>query len=773
MTEIVEVTSGVLLDVYGLSSTSVDVTENLIQVDSDYVNSVDITVNNTEILDVYTSGPLGDVNPNNPFLFLDAPYAPNGFNGVPMGFTGLALGWSEALYVNHKLTEVWRSTVDDISTASMYTTTGGSGVITVVDFNTEYYHWIRFVSYANVIGPWHDTSGLLVVSSGSPANMLSILEGQITESKLHGDLTTKIARVGDVESDLNSEVQNRTIAILNEIANRTNAIDTAIVQEVSDREASISQWAAAEVDDRNAVVATESVARINADGALALDITTLNTTVGDRSASVQTIAESLDGVSAQYTVKVDSNGRVGGYGIAANPVNIDDPDQGTIIDFQVVADRFSVWDPTSNQFVIGTSNNNFFVKGVVTVQPGSNVAVGADVTQTALNGSTTMGAGTLHLSGTDANIAIGAATTWGSDGIQLQYNSNNSSTANPRAFIGSSGNYVKYEAGNLTIAANSIGAGAAIGAGSVAFGSSADASGPNSIAIGVDSEASYVSGGSVAIGNTARALGISGTSIGEDAYSEGSNCSAIGRDSKARGRESVALGTGADAGNEYAGRNNQGSYATAIGAFSEATAGSSTAVGAGAKANFTSSTAIGIGAETTQNSQIMLGTTSNTISALGSVYLSSYLRWNTGELFIGPLVSQSSTYDAFYSAGTFQTAAGSSQGSYEPYDNPFPTSGRSRGFRIEGTGSFRIACTIQKLYSSSATGYVRFLVDNVLVYEASISYQGSAAVTLNLTGMTYGSSLIIQSRITGNSNTFYVNNLKISSNSQMFYMRGA
>jgi len=476
MTDIVEVSSEGTVEVTEGTATSVDVVESSIYAESDFVNSVDITVNNTEILDVYASGPLGDINPNNPFLFLTAPYAPNGFNGVPMGFTGLALGWSEALYVNHKLTEVWRSTVDDISTASMYTTTGGSGVITVVDFNTEYYHWIRFVSYANVIGPWHDTNGLMVLSNGSPANMLSILEGEIRESKLHQDLTTKIARIDTTASDLLIEVQNRAQAILGEIANRTNAIDTAITQEVSDREASISMWAAAEVDDRNAVVATEALARITDDSALASQITILDTTVGentsailteatartdadtaiattitslatsvgenssaitaettarttadeslasqittlststsDNSAAIQTestarsdadtalsttistlestvgentsavqvTAEAVDGISAQYTVKVDSNGRVGGYGIAANPINVDDVDQGVVIDFQIVADRFSIWDPTSDQFVIGTSNNIFFVKGVITVLPGSNVEVGANAT---------------------------------------------------------------------------------------------------------------------------------------------------------------------------------------------------------------------------------------------------------------------------------------------------------------------------------------------------------------------------------------------------------
>ncbi len=43
-----------------------------------------------------------------------------------------------------------------------------------------------------------------------------------------------------------------------------------------------------------------------------------------------------------------------------------------------------------------------------------------------------MGAGTLHLNGTTANIAIGAANTWQSSGIQLQYNQ-----GSPRVFIGS------------------------------------------------------------------------------------------------------------------------------------------------------------------------------------------------------------------------------------------------------------------------------------------------------------------------------------------------
>jgi len=297
----------------------------------------------------------------------------------------------------------------------------------------------------------------------------------------------------------------------------------------------------------------------------------------------------------------------------------------------------------TDNFSIDSSGNATFsgggsFTGVVTVTSGSNVEAGADVTQTALNGTTTMGAGTLHLSGTNANIAIGASTTWASSGIQLQYNSNNSATANPRAFIGSSVNYIKYEAGNLTIATDSIGAGATIGTSSVAFGKNAVADGVESVAMGYNADA----GGekSLSIGKDSDAAGLRSTSIGFNAnasaqdsisigtYSDGTGLysTALGVNSNATDTGATALGNSADALDAYsiaigydATATVDGQNGIAIGAISEVSAYNAIAIGSSAAASFASSVAIGEGSATTAINQIRLGTSSETVSIPGDL----------------------------------------------------------------------------------------------------------------------------------------------------------
>jgi len=74
-------------------------------------------------------------------------------------------------------------------------------------------------------------------------------------------------------------------------------------------------------------------------------ITEINTTVGDNSASISTQAESIDGLEAQYTVKIDNNGRVAGFGLASTtPTNTTDP---AFSEFVVIADQFSIVNPAS------------------------------------------------------------------------------------------------------------------------------------------------------------------------------------------------------------------------------------------------------------------------------------------------------------------------------------------------------------------------------------------------------------------------------------------
>ncbi len=75
----------------------------------------------------------------------------------------------------------------------------------------------------------------------------------------------------------------------------------------------------------------------------------------------------------------------------------------------------------------------------------------ADVTEVALEAGTTMGAGYIHLQGSDANIAIGNSRNWRSTGIQQQYNN-----GTPRQFMGnySNGKYIEFDGSDVNLGYN-------------------------------------------------------------------------------------------------------------------------------------------------------------------------------------------------------------------------------------------------------------------------------------------------------------------------------
>ncbi|WP_394260765.1 phage tail protein [Moraxella boevrei] len=73
--------------------------------------------------------------------------------------------------------------------------------------------------------------------------------------------------------------------------------------------------------------------------AMASQITTLQTTVDGQTSSIQTHAQSIDGLKAQYTIKIDSGGRVAGIGLASG---------GGVSDFSVRADKFLIAPPSGN-----------------------------------------------------------------------------------------------------------------------------------------------------------------------------------------------------------------------------------------------------------------------------------------------------------------------------------------------------------------------------------------------------------------------------------------
>lgn len=118
-----------------------------------------------------------------------------------------------------------------------------------------------------------------------------------------------------------------------------------------------------------AAIDSEIIARATADSAIASDITTLQTTVGENTASIETNATSIDGIEAKYTVKIDNNGYVSGYGLLSTDNN------GTpLAEFAVIADRFSIAPVATNPTAVDGSP--FFVLTAPQVIGGVTIPAG-------------------------------------------------------------------------------------------------------------------------------------------------------------------------------------------------------------------------------------------------------------------------------------------------------------------------------------------------------------------------------------------------------------
>ena len=181
-------------------------------------------------------------------------------------------------------------------------------------------------------------------------------------ARLQGDQAEATARAAALTAEANA----RIAAINAEAAAR----GTALTAEENARIAAIN----AEIAAREAAVTTltasinnEAIARANADGALAGQISTLNTTVAGQSATLVTFGESINGLRARWGAKVDVNGRVGGF--VLNGTSED-------IDATFVVDNFSVVDPdTGVAFLDADADGLRLQNGKVIMNNGTNMLV--------------------------------------------------------------------------------------------------------------------------------------------------------------------------------------------------------------------------------------------------------------------------------------------------------------------------------------------------------------------------------------------------------------
>lgn len=253
-----------------------------------------------------------------------APPAPSNLQ-VTGSMTSIILEWDGAGYGDcYAYTEIWKSTTNNITNANLAGTTVAGLFADAVGSDAGYYYWVRFVNTENVAGGYNSTSGSLGETSPDTAYLIDQLTGALQASELHSTLTSRI------------DLIDGPVTLAGSVAAR---------------------------------IQTETTARTTADTAIASDITTLQTTVGGNTTSIQTNSSSINGIEAKHTVKIDNNGYVTGYGLIST-ANTGTPTS----EFAVVADQFSIAPVnTDNTLADGSP---FFHRTAPTVINGTTVPAG-------------------------------------------------------------------------------------------------------------------------------------------------------------------------------------------------------------------------------------------------------------------------------------------------------------------------------------------------------------------------------------------------------------
>lgn len=250
-----------------------------------------------------------------------------------------------------------------------------------------------------------DTEALATSITALNASLADARAAIVTEQTVRA--TKDAAMASDIQI-LYSGLEDNRAAIINEQTTRVNELE-AIATTIS--------GLAAQYQDNLAAVQTEQTARVNGDASLANSITslktqtgkditalnssissiqtsldgkasasqlnTLSTTVAGQTATIQQNSTSINGILAKYTVKIDNNGYITGYGLMSSNNN------GTpSSSFVIRADSFALVMPgygNYTPFAIGpagvsftgnTAWNNVTGSG----KPADNATVGADAT---------------------------------------------------------------------------------------------------------------------------------------------------------------------------------------------------------------------------------------------------------------------------------------------------------------------------------------------------------------------------------------------------------
>jgi len=104
------------------------------------------------------------------------PASITGLNAVG-AFTSVILSWDQVAYKNLSHVEIWRSTTDDIGTATIAGSASSNVFMDYVGTSDNYFYWVKPVSTSNVPGSFNATAGTEAHTEDDAAYLMGILSG--------------------------------------------------------------------------------------------------------------------------------------------------------------------------------------------------------------------------------------------------------------------------------------------------------------------------------------------------------------------------------------------------------------------------------------------------------------------------------------------------------------------------------------------------------------------------------------------------------------------
>lgn len=226
-------------------------------------------------------------------------------------FGGIALSWTYPLTNAHAVAhiEIYRNTLNNPDNAVRIAVVNTDHYFDELPTGATYFYWIKIISVQGTVGKFSN------VASASPKPILEkyleTLSGQLDETVLGQSLQEKIAAIQDVKDGIN-EVRQYAQDEYRGLASAVQSLQTT-------------------VDESVATIQQESNVRAEENNAIAQDIRTVQTKLGNDIASVQVetvtnikkVTDKVTVLESKYTVKVDANGLVGGFGLSNDSKTID------------------------------------------------------------------------------------------------------------------------------------------------------------------------------------------------------------------------------------------------------------------------------------------------------------------------------------------------------------------------------------------------------------------------------------------------------------------